>query len=118
MPLLKVIDGPDSGRTAKVEHHAVTIGRGPGCGLRLTDGQASMIHAVVEPFKGSYRVRDLETAGGTAVNGTQTVEQRLVIGDTIGVGDTTILFGSGGERVGGETVGSAESPSPGDSTLE
>ncbi len=118
MAILQVISGPDIGKMAEVREAPVTIGRGPECQLRVTDGHVSIIHALVEPFDEAWRVRDLESLGGTAVNGERTLERRLMFGDIITVGETTILFGSGSERVKAEAVGSAESPlSNGSGTL-
>ena len=115
MAVLRVISGPDVGKTADVREAPVTIGRGAECGLRLTDEHVSIIHALVEPLEAAWRVRDLESLGGTTVNGDRVLERRLLFGDTIRVGETTILFGSGNEGVKAETVGSAESPFSNDS---
>ena len=115
MALLRVIAGPDMGASLRVDDAPATIGRGADCLLKLTDEHVSVIHAVVEPLNGGFRVRDLESSGGTAVNGEPLLERQLKFGDTITVGETTILFGSGEEMVGTETVGSAETPLPGDS---
>ena len=110
MALLRVIAGPDVGRTVELHKTPVTIGRSDGCGLVLTDEHVSLIHAVVEPVGPGYRVRDLESTGGTVVNGQPAFEHPLMFGDFITVGETTILFGSGEQTVNTETVGSAESP--------
>ena len=117
MALLRIIVGPDLGTTTEVDESPVTIGRGDDCGLRMTDEHVSIIHAVVEPFDRGYRVRDLESSGGTAVNGELVLERRLLFGDIIKLGKTLILFGSGDDVVDIETVGSAESPMPGDSEV-
>ena len=115
MALLRVIAGPDEGKTAEVDRDSVTIGRGDDCALCLSDDLVSVIHATVEPINGGCRVRDLESTNGTAVNGKPVIERRLMIGDTITVGRTVILYGTGEETADAETVGSAEAPMPGDS---
>ena len=117
MALLRVIVGPDMGATAEVDESPVTIGRGSECGLKVTDEHISLIHALVEPFENGYRVRDLESSGGTAVNDQSVLERRLAFGDVIRLGETLILFGSGDEAVDSETVGSAEAPLPGNSGI-
>jgi len=114
MPQLRVIVGPDVGKTTEVDEAPVTIGRGAECGLRISDEHASLIHALVEPFERGYRVRDLESSGGTVVNGEPVLDRLLKIGDVIKLGATLILFGSGAEAVDWETVGSAEAPRPGE----
>jgi pSer/pThr/pTyr-binding forkhead associated (FHA) protein len=110
MAELRVIVGPDVGKTATVEDDSVTIGRGDDCHLCLSDQHTSMIHAVVEPLDTGWRLRDLETATGTAVNGDLIQESPLNFGDIIKVGVTLVLFGSGNETDEVQTVGSAELP--------
>jgi len=117
MALLRVITGPDVGATAEVRESPVTIGRGIDCALQVTDEHVSVVHAVVEPVDAGFRVRDLESTGGTAVNGKPVLERRLLFGDIITVGETTIVFGSGEETIRTETVGSAETPLPGDAEV-
>ena len=101
--------------TAELDREPVTIGRGDDCALCLSDELVSVIHAMVEPISNGCRVRDLESTNGTAVNGKPTIEHPLMIGDTITVGRTVILYGTGLETADAETVGSAEAPIPGDS---
>ncbi len=113
MALLRVIVGPDVGASAAVDKSLVTIGRSPECGLRVTDEHVSLIHAAVEPFETGYRIRDLESLGGTGVNGDRVLDRRLAFGDVIKVGATLILFGSGQQTADAETIGSAEAPAPG-----
>ncbi len=110
MALLRVIAGPDEGKAAEVDEAAVNIGRGDDCELCLTDDLVSIIHAIVEPVNGGCRARDLESTNGTAVNGRPISERRLMFGDTITVGRTVILFGSGDEPVETGSVGSAQAP--------
>jgi pSer/pThr/pTyr-binding forkhead associated (FHA) protein len=114
MAVLRVIVGPDVGLTAQVADLSVTIGRCDDCQLRLTDEHASMIHAAVEPIDDGWRVRDLESATGTAVNGSPVAEHRLMVGDIIKLGVTLILFGSGDETVTSSAAGYAEAPEPGE----
>jgi hypothetical protein len=110
MPQLRVIVGPDVGKMTQVEDAPVLIGRGDDCELCLSDQHVSVIQAVVEPFDPGWRVRDLETADGTAVNGALIQDHPLTFGDIIKVGVTLILFGSGHESVDATAVGSAELP--------
>ena len=112
MAILRVIGGPDIGKMVELRETAVTIGRGGDCHLRISDELVSIIHALVEPFETAWRVRDLESMSGTLVNGEPALEHRLMFGDIITVGATTILFGSGTETVKAEKVGSANSPAP------
>jgi two-component system, NtrC family, sensor kinase len=112
MAVLRVIVGPDVGLTAQVGDRALTLGRCSDCGLRLTDEHASMIHATVEPMGDGWRVRDLESSTGTAVNGDLVTERRLSVGDIIKLGVTLILFGGDDEAVTTGAADCAEAPGP------
>ena len=109
MAILRVVGGPDAGASTELGDFAVTIGRSVECGLSITDEYASLIHAVVEPCDLGWRVRDLESTGGTMVNGLTTNEQSLLTGDIITIGQTAIIFGSDTQQVSQESFGNAES---------
>lgn len=110
MAILRVISGPDSGSIVEVGDLQITIGRGDSCALKLSDTSVSLMHAIVEPCERGYRIRDLESTAGVLVNGKEAYEQVLFVGDVITLGSTSILFGTGGQKVGSESVGSAETP--------
>jgi hypothetical protein len=70
----------------------VTIGRMPECDVVLNDQNVSRRHAEVRRQDGDFVVVDLGSTNGTRVNGAGVRERRLVDGDEITVGGTTLRF--------------------------
>jgi DNA segregation ATPase FtsK/SpoIIIE, S-DNA-T family len=69
-PDLCVVAGPDAGRTVPLGGRSASVGRGPGCTLRLDDPTVSEVHAELEPgAQGIWLVRDLGSSNGTWVDG-------------------------------------------------
>ncbi|MGE0709854.1 MAG: FHA domain-containing protein [Planctomycetota bacterium] len=66
----------------------VTIGRAPGCDLRLDDGAASRLHARLERGE----LIDENSANGTWLNGTQVERRPLKDGDVIRIGEHELVF--------------------------
>jgi adenylate cyclase len=60
--------------------------------LALPDGMASRIHAVVRKLQNGYTIVDLRSANHTYVNGERITERRLREGDTVRIGQTTLVF--------------------------
>lgn len=65
----RVVEGPDTGLSAALSHEPVTIGRGPGNVLPLTDDYVSTSHAVLTWRDGSWYVEDLGSTNGTHLDG-------------------------------------------------
>ena len=94
--LLTVQSGPDKGRQISLGAEALTIGRGAGEGLQLSDGAVSRHHLSVQVDPGGLRV--VEVAG---VNPVWTVEagqrvplkagQLLAPGAALTLGNTTLV---------------------------
>jgi signal transduction histidine kinase/pSer/pThr/pTyr-binding forkhead associated (FHA) protein len=99
MPMLTVIYGPDEGR----EFHLPTgepqlIGRSSEA-LPITDNTVSRRHAELTPDGDVWYVRDLHSNNGTHVNRVPIKDRiRLVDGDEITVGTTTLLFSSSQDK--------------------
>ncbi len=97
--MLTVIYGPDEGR----EYHLPTgepqlIGRSSEA-LPITDNTVSRRHAELTPDGDVWYVRDLDSNNGTHVNGVPIKDRiRLVDGDEITVGTTTLLFTSSQDK--------------------
>ena len=67
----------------------ITIGRAPGCGVRVEDAYTSNIHARLFRRDGSLWLEDLGSTNGTWVNGGRVMEPaRLSRGDFLQVGGT------------------------------
>lgn len=68
------------------------IGRLPECEVPLTDPNVSRRHAEVRRLGADFVVVDLGSTNGTRVNGVGVRERRLVDGDEISVGNTSLRF--------------------------
>jgi hypothetical protein len=78
----------ERGRTYEVGEE-ITVGRAPGCGVRVDDAFTSSIHARLYPREGSLWVEDLGSTNGTWVNAEQAVgPTRMSRGDVLQVGGT------------------------------
>src|SRR5882724_11554841 len=62
------------------------IGRAPGCDLRLNVEGVSPLHCLIVQSPTGFLVRDLDSAGGTFVNGKRVANQAVGDGDTLAVG--------------------------------
>src|SRR2546430_2159986 len=68
------------------------IGRRKDCDLHLDFDGVSAVHAVLFEVNGTWYVRDLNTVGGTFVNGSAIHKIDLHPGDAIRIADTSIEF--------------------------
>ncbi|MCM2256585.1 MAG: VWA domain-containing protein [Vicinamibacteria bacterium] len=93
-PLLHVTKGPDSGRLFEVSLDAATsIGRADGNDAALGDRTVSSQHCRIRPLPDAgFEVIDLQSTNGTFVNDRRVSRQRLVAGDVIKVGESSISF--------------------------
>ncbi|MGH9067422.1 MAG: FhaA domain-containing protein [Acidimicrobiales bacterium] len=82
---------PDGQRLA-VGEEGVVIGRLPSCAIVIDDPNVSRRHAEVSRQGDSVVLVDLDSTNGTKVNGAPVATHRLVDGDTITVGTTTMVF--------------------------
>src|SRR5919198_3363064 len=90
----QVLEGVDKGRVFRDLMIPVTLGREEGNLLRLNDERVSRFHAKVQQEDGDVIITDLESTNGTRVNGAPVQIRRLRPGDQIGLGRSTLLFGS------------------------
>ena len=89
MRTLKVISGPDEGRSIEVEEEVV-IGR-EDADLELADPEISRRHAAVRPVEGGVEIEDLGSMNGTFVNGDRISEAvTLRVGGKMRVGTSEI----------------------------
>jgi pSer/pThr/pTyr-binding forkhead associated (FHA) protein len=90
----QVLEGIDKGKVFRELGIPVTIGREEGNLLRLNDERVSRFHAKVQQEDGDVIITDLESTNGTRVNGAPVQIRRLRPGDQIGLGRSTLLFGT------------------------
>ena len=89
---LIVLNGPLSGTRYEFTEGDTEIGRSPTAVISLPEPAAAWRHCVVHCGDGVIRLRDLNTAGGTYVNGMRVESHDLEDGDQISIGDTVLAF--------------------------
>jgi DNA-binding NtrC family response regulator len=91
---LCVVEGPDQGARSLLSSGRASpllVGQSTTCDLRLRDRSVSRRHAAFDASSWPVRVTDLGSKNGTSVNGVSIVEARLVGGESIRIGETTIV---------------------------
>ncbi len=80
------------------EHHfpleadEILLGRHISADIRLSDPSVSRYHAVLTVTGGVWSITDLDAKGGTFVNDRRVKQARLLPGDHIRLGNTTLLL--------------------------
>jgi len=88
---LVVVEGPDAGRSARLEPDAeVVIGTDPDVGLVLTDDRVSRRHATVRRDGTRFAVKDLGSTNGTLFEGSRLTEAVVGPGATLKLGRTAV----------------------------
>ncbi len=82
---------PDGGRVP-INESPVVLGRLPECDVVVNDPNVSRRHAEFRATTDGVVVTDLGSTNGTRVNGAPVREQKLVSGDEVTVGSTTVVF--------------------------
>jgi transcriptional regulator with GAF, ATPase, and Fis domain len=73
----------------------VSIGRGPGNDVPISDLRASRVHARIEPEEGRFFLCDAGSQNGTFKNGARCEREPLEDGDVIQIGSTRLVFREG-----------------------
>lgn len=71
----------------------VNLGRSSDNQIVIKDPHVSRFHAQIRLVKGRYTIFDLDSTGGTFVNGQRTSKCELLPGDVIYLAKTSIIFG-------------------------
>jgi type II secretory ATPase GspE/PulE/Tfp pilus assembly ATPase PilB-like protein len=83
---------PEGPKRHEIGNEPVTIGRHRDNAVMIEDDHASRFHCVVEPVKGGFRVRDLDSKNGTRLNDDKITQAPLSAGDVIRIGALAIHF--------------------------
>jgi small-conductance mechanosensitive channel len=94
---LFVAQGADRGRAVRLAEGELIVGRSGGCGLTLSDPQASKQHIRIEFDGESYTLVDLGSTHGTRVNRRSVTTVKLEHLDRIHIGDSELVFESHGD---------------------
>ncbi|MBN9121769.1 MAG: GAF domain-containing protein, partial [Planctomycetes bacterium] len=108
MPRLIVIRGVDEGKQFELSGPTVTVGRHSANAVSLHDTQISRRHLELRAGTHGYELFDLGSGNGTLLNGQPVRSAALRSGDTIGLGQTLLMF----------TVGRHEVPDAGNDLTE
>ena len=89
--VLSALNGVNAGKNTLLLD-GIIIGRASDCTLRLTDAAVSRQHARLRYGAGRWYIQDMNSAGGTYVNGTQVNAVPLNNGDRIRIGSNEFEF--------------------------
>lgn len=115
--VLRVLEGPDAGRTESITTPSAVIGRGVDATVRLTDPLVSARHARLD-LVGEVTVVDEGSANGTLVDGTRISRATVVApGTPVAVGATVFVLEQGVTPA-ADSVAVYRSPLFGDALVE
>jgi pSer/pThr/pTyr-binding forkhead associated (FHA) protein len=85
-----IVDGVD---IFPLTQTVVNIGRRTDNQLVINEGKVSRVHAQLRVIKGRYVIFDLDSSGGTFVNGARIHQSTLTAGDVISIAGVPVVFG-------------------------
>ena len=92
-----IVDGT---RLFPLEQPVVNIGRRPDNHLVIDDARISRTHAQLRQVRGQYVIFDLDSSGGTWVNGKPVRQQALHPGDVIQLAGLPLVYGQESQGLG------------------
>lgn len=93
MASIRVIQGPDKGRTFELRPGDNVVGREDSATITLNDQTASRAHACIKVDNGRSMLNDMGSANGTFLNGVKISQSAgLKRGDQVRCGSTLIVF--------------------------
>lgn len=83
----------NSNQTFPLTQSVINIGRRPDNNLVIEDARISRLHAQIRAIKGHYVIFDLDSTGGTSVNGQKIHQWVLSPGDVISLAGVPLVYG-------------------------
>lgn len=80
-------------QTYPLSHSVINIGRRPDNDLVIEDSRVSRVHAQLRAVKGNFIIFDLDSTGGTSVNGQKITQWVLSPGDVISLAGVPLVYG-------------------------
>jgi len=96
---LKVLKGPDKGKTVTLVEDEILIGGADSAQLRLTDPTVSRNHCVIRMTAKGPLLRDLGSTNGSRIEGVEVREAFVPRGATLELGHTQVRFDALDESV-------------------
>jgi len=97
MPKLVFTEGVFAGQEMELPEAALIVGRSDEANLVIEDDEISGQHAELQPEGDAWRITDLKSSNGTALNGEMVESALLTDGDIITMGETVCTFRMNGE---------------------
>jgi transcriptional regulator with PAS, ATPase and Fis domain len=96
---LRILAGPDAGRTARIEQPTFVVGGGDSADLHLTDRGVSREHVRFSLDPRGIRVRDQGSKNGTFIGGMRVSDVLLTEGATLTIAGTTLAIELEGDPI-------------------
>ena len=91
-PILRAIEGSDTGKVFGLGPGMTVLGRLPECEITLTGAAVSRRHARIQQEGQRWTINDLGSTNGIRVNGQDVQVSEIKPGDRVEVGDITFSF--------------------------
>lgn len=89
---LVVLKGRFKNKVYTLHEGKTRIGSGADCEVRILLETISRHHSMIIGKEGHYTISDLNSVGGTFVNGTQVGSKDIIDGDLLGLGNVQFRF--------------------------
>ncbi len=89
---IDILAGPDAGKVYAVDISGITIGRGTGNGIVVSDPQTSRQHARIYYQDYQFHIQDLQSRNGTVVNSVPITDHVIRHNDTFLIGSNAGNF--------------------------
>lgn len=86
------VAGPANGERYALTQTDTMVGRSTSCDVQIADPKVSRKHFLIRYANEGYFLQDQQSSRGTLINGQRVMAQRLKDGDSITLGDSTLIF--------------------------